>query len=379
MVTEPLASIAEAEIPRTSLKTIYDEIIIPDLEFAVGSKLEDKQSSDGRITKYTARTILAEVYLTCAGYPYQEVATNPEKDWCTGGGWAMTQYPVNSPGAKEFLKKAKTHLDVLYGKFKLGTYKDLRDPAMDNKDEDIFEAQYESGYSTNDIISKMLPLSSHISMFGDENGSFIPSIGYYNSYSNADLRKQERQFFFTQDNISKKYDPTEPPATKFDRPYLFKYYDESAIKATAYSGLNWTFYRYADVLLMLTEVNWSLKLAGEAIADNDIVKGINEVRARALLPAYLPAEVNLFTIMAERAYELIFENKMVFDQRRTRTCLNSGVGSFTGITSFFGYRPDSFSFDFSAMNLLSPVSGEEIRRNTKLTQNFGFLPKGTGQ
>jgi hypothetical protein len=83
--------------------------------------------------------------------------------------------------------------------------------------------------------------------------------------------------------------------------------------------------------------------------------------------------------MAERAYELIFENKMVFDQRRTRTCLISGMGSFTGITSFFGYRPDSFSFDFSAMNLLSPVSGEEIRRNTKLTQNFGFLPKGTGQ
>jgi len=101
------------------------------------------------------------------------------------------------------LKKAKTHLDVLYGKFKLGTYKDLRDPAMDNKGEDIFEAQYESGYSTNEIISKMLPLSSHISMFGDENGSFIPSIGYYNSYNNADLRKQERQFFFTQDNISK--------------------------------------------------------------------------------------------------------------------------------------------------------------------------------
>lgn len=379
MVTVPLESIAEAETPRESLKTIYDKIIIPDLEFAVASKLEDKQSSDGRITKYSARAILADVYLTCAGYPYQEVATNPEKDWCTEGGWAMNQYPVNSASAKDFLQKAKAQLDILYGKFTLGTYADLRDPSMDNRGERIFEVQYASAYSTNSMPECSFPLSSHISMFGDERGTFIPSMGYYNSYSNADLRKQERQFFFSSDRISKKYDPTEPPATPFDRPYLFKLYDESAVKTTGYSGLNWWFYRYADILLMHTEVCWALKQLGVAVPDEDLIKGINAVRARAQIPAYLPGEINLLTIMSERAYELIFENDMIFDQRRTRHCLQPGTGSFAGIVSFFGHRPESFSFNFSGMNLLSPVSGAEIRRNAKLTQNYGYLPKGASQ
>lgn len=374
MVTAPLKSVAEAEQARTSLKTIYDEVIIPDLEFAVASKLEDKRSTNGRITKLTARAILADVYLTVAGYPYQEVATNPDKDWCVDGGWAMDAYPVNSPSAKDFLQKAKVQLDALYGQYTLGTYADLRDPAMDNKGEAIFQAQYLSQVTNNGQIQCAFPLSSHISQFGDENGTFIPTIGYYNSYDDADLRKQERQFFFTRDNIAKKYDPTESPATPFDRPYLFKFYDVDAVKNTGQSGLNWTFYRYADVLLMLTEVNWSLRQLGVGVTDTDLTKGINEVRSRALLPGYLPSEVDLHAIMSERAYELIFENKMLWDQRRTRRCLTPGTGAFASLESFFGHRPASFSFNFGPMNLLCPMPGDEMKTNNKLVQNFGYLP-----
>ena len=374
MVTGILKSVADAEQPRTSLKTIYDEVIIPDLEFAVASKLEDKKSTDGRITKYTSRALLADVYLTVAGYPYQEVNTNPDKEWCLDGGWTMSAYPVNTASAKDFLQKAKTQLDALYGNFTLGTYADLRDPGMNNKGEAIFQAQYLSQITNNGQIQCSLPLSSHISQFGDENGTFIPTIGYYNSYSDADKRKQERQFFFTTDNIAKRYDPTESPATPFDRPYLFKFYDVGAVKNTGQSGLNWTFYRYADMLLMLTEVNWSLRQLGVAVTDNDIIKGINEVRTRALLPTHLPSEVDFLAVMSERAYELIFENKMLWDQRRTRMCLTPGVGSFSGIESFFGHRPASFSFNFDAMNLLCPMPGNEIKTNKQLLQNFGYLP-----
>lgn len=374
MVTGILQSVDQAEQPRTSLKTIYDEVIIPDLEFAVNSKLDDAKSTNGRITKLTARALLADVYLTVSGYPYQEVATDPARNWCVDGSWAMSAYPVNSPTAKDFLQKAKEQLDVLYGKYTLGTYADLRDPGMNNKGEAIFQAQYLAQVSNNGQIQCAFPLGSHISQFGDENGTYIPSIGYYNSYSDADKRKQERQFFFTKDNISKKYDPTESPAPTFDRPYLFKFYDEVAVKQTGQSGLNWTFYRYADVLLMLTEVNWSLRQLGVAVPDNDITKGINEVRSRALLPSYTASEVDLFTIMSERAYELIFENKMLWDQRRTRMCLTPGVGSFGEIHSFFGHRPASFSFNFSAMNLLCPMPGKEMQTNDELVQNFGYLP-----
>jgi hypothetical protein len=83
--------------------------------------------------------------------------------------------------------------------------------------------------------------------------------------------------------------------------------------------------------------------------------------------------------MSERAYELIMETKMLWDQRRTRMCLVPGTGSFTELRSFFGHRPESFSFNFSAMNLLSPVGRDEIERNSQCLQNFGFLPTQVGQ
>ncbi|MGN6604236.1 MAG: RagB/SusD family nutrient uptake outer membrane protein [Ginsengibacter sp.] len=379
--TSVLTSVSEAQQPRVSLKSIYDDVIIPDLEYAVNeSTLPDAPSAGGKVTKFVSRAILADVYLTCAGYPYQEVATDPSKDWCTTGAFSEETYPVNSPSAKDFLQKAQTQLNALYGKYSLGTYHDLHDPAMNNKGEAIFQAQYLGGVSDmSGLIAAALPGLSHVSRFGDEYGTFIPSIGYINSYNPADLRIQDRQMFYYSDNISTKYDPNQRPADRFSQPYLYKYYDSIAIKVTGQANLNWTFYRYADILLMLTEVNWTLRKLGVSVADNDIVKGINEVRRRAGLPEYRASDVNLFAIMSERAYELVFENKMLWDQRRTRMCLIDGSGSFAGIEPFIGHQPAGFSFAFSAMNLLCPISQREIATNAKCLQNYNFLPKQAGQ
>lgn len=379
LTTTIVNTLDSVQLPRTSLKQIYDEVIIPDLEFAVNSPLPDSRSANGRVTKHVSRAILADVYLTCAGYPYQEIATSPDKKWCEEGAWSASAYPVNSASAKDFLKKAQQNLNVLYGAYTLGTYDDLHNPAKNNSGEAVFQAQYQSGVTNNSIVPAALPGLSHVSMFGDEYGTFIPSINYFNSYDPADKRIRDRQMFYFSDTRSTKYDPTQGPAEKFNMPYLYKFYDTDAIKKTGQSGLNWTFYRYADILLMLTEVNWTLRQLGEGVADNDIIKGINEVRARAELPAYRAVDVNLLTIMSERAYELVFENKMLWDQRRTRMCLVDGEGQFAGIESFFGHRPVDFSFEFGPMNLLAPVSGTEIINNAQCMQNFGYLPKQAGQ
>ena len=378
MITETLSDIGSAQQPRTSLKTIYDKVIIPDLEFAVNqSGLPDIQSSNGRVTKHVARTLLADVYLTCAGYPYQEIATSPEKKWSTDGLWTQQGYPVNTSSAKTFLKKAQEQLNALYGKYTLGTYDDLHDPAKNNKGGAIFQAQYMDGVKNNPMPGLSLPGISNISV-GGEYGTFVPTVGYFNSYNKADKRIQPRQMWFFSDNLAKKYDPNEGPASPFNQPYLYKFYDTQAIKVTGRSSLNWTFYRYADVLLMLTEVNWALRQLGEAVSENDLVKGINEVRALALLPAYRGSDLNLLNIMSERAYELVFENKMLWDQRRTRMCLVDGDGQFS-IQNFIGHKPTDFSFSFTVMNLLSPISGREITTNLKCLQNFGYLPKQMGQ
>ena len=367
LITEPITDVWATAAPRTSLKTIYDKVIIPDLEFAVAN-LPAGRTAIGRVTQDVARAILADVYMTVAGYPYQEVASSPEKDWCGTGAWTMQTYPVAS--GVEFLKKAQTQLNALYGGvYTLGTYDNLRDPAMNNKGEAIFQVQYNATLRGNGVIQPSLPLLSAISP-KEENGTFIPWVGYYNSYSNNDLRKKERQFFFTWDT---KYSNVKD-TVRFNVPHIYKQYVAASVKSTDGSGLNWTHYRYGEILLNLTEVNWALKQLGQAVSDNDIVKGINEIRTRAKLAPLSAGSLTLKDILAERAWELIFENKMLWDQRRTRKCVVYGNGEISAIQNFIGHQPAIFNYAFTPMHLLSPIPGNEIARNGLAKQNSGYLP-----
>lgn len=373
-----LLDVSQAEQPRSSLKKIYDEIIVPDLEFAVNeSKLADGRSS-GRVTRDVSRAILADVYLTMAGYPYQEVNTDPTKKWCEEGLWSMTEYPVNTASAKELLQKSKTQLDYLYGKYPIGAFADINMPSMNNKGGAIFQIQYLAGTTDNPIYF-YVPMTSYTSAFTIETGTNIPSIAYHASYNTADKRILDKTYFYYSDTKAKKYDVNESPADKFAQPFLYKYFDYDAVKNTARSGLNYNLYRYADVLLMLTEVNWSLSRLGVTASPNDIQKGINEVRVRAGLPEIQAGDITLKDIMSERAYELIFENKMLWDMRRTRKALKDGVGEFTALQNFIGHQPTSFDHQFSVKHLLSPVSANEIKNNRKASQNFGWQPVQLGQ
>ena len=365
LLTESITDVFAAEMPKTSLKTIYDEVIIPDLEGAI-NRLPAGRSTTGRVTQDVAKAILADVYLTVAGYPYQEVATDAGKDWCGTGAWSAQTYPV--AGGKDFLLKAKALLEGLYGQYQLGTYDDLRDPGLNNAGEAIFQVQFHRELRTNGILQPSLPLLSAITP-SEENGSFTPWEGYTNSYSDNDLRKQERQFFFTWD--TKFSVPTD--TVRFIR-HLYKYYVEDAVKSTFGSGLNWSHYRYGEVLLSLTEVNWALRQLGQSVSDNDVVKGINEIRARALLDPITAANLTLKDILSERAWELIFENKMIWDQRRTRKCLVYGDGEISAMENFIGHQPQLFNYEFAPMHLLSPLPGNEIARNGVIKQNHGYLP-----
>jgi hypothetical protein len=377
--TDVVTDLAVVQRPRRPLVAIYDKIILPDLEFAVNeSKLVDERST-GRVTKHVARALLADVYLTMAGYPYQEEKTDTTKAWCTDGLWAMTAYPVNSPSAKDFLQKAKTQLDFLYGKYPIGDFTDLNKPEMDNKGGAIWQVQFLLGTTAHGAVQCFVPLSSHTTVLTTETGTIIPSVAYSASFNPADKRIADRAYFYYSDTYAAKYDVNEGPAGKFPLPFLYKYYDYNCMKVKGESGLNFNLYRYADILLMLTEVNWSLKQLGVSVTDDDIVKGINEVKTRAGLATMQASNITLFDIMSERAYELIFEGKMLWDMRRTRKALVDGVGQFTRLENLVGHQPTNFSYKFSAKHLLSPVSVNEIANNTKVTQNYGWLPIQVGQ
>ncbi len=369
-----LEDASKAEQPRRTLKAIYDEIIVPDLEFAVNeSELPDGRSTTGRVTKDVSRAVLADVYLTMAGYPYQEVNTDTTKAWCKEGLWSMTEYPVNTPSAKELLQKSRTQLNALYGNYEMYPMEDINNPEMNNSGGAIFQIQYMAGV-TDFPVYYWLPMTSYVSNFTIETGTNVPSMAYYNSFNPADKRLQDRMYFFYDDTKAKKYDVNESPADKFPMPFLYKFYDYEAVKETGRSGLNWNLYRYADILLMLTEVNWTLRQLGESVSDNDIVKGINQVRIRAELAEFSASDLTLKDIMSERAYELIFENKMLWDMRRTRKALVDGEGQFQELENFVGHQPTSFDHEFGVKHLLSPVSATEIKNNRECLQNHGWQP-----
>ncbi len=371
--TETLKDVSLAQRPRSSLKKIYDEIIVPDLEFAVKeSKLPDGRSNDGRVTKDVARAVLADVYLTMAGYPYQEVNTDTTKAWCEDGLWSMTEYPVNTQSAKTLLQNAREQLNALYGKYPIGEFSDLNNPNMNNKGGAIFQIQYMSGVSDFPV-AYWLPLNLYVSVFTNDYGTNIPSVEYHASFNSADKRIQDRVYFYYRDTKSKKYDPNESPVP-LPVPFLYKFYDYEAVKNTGHSGLNWNLYRYADILLMLTEVNWCLRQLGISVSDDDIVKGINEVRRRAELSEFAASDLTLKDIMSERAYELIFENKMLWDMRRTRKALVDGEGEFKALENLVGHQPTHFDHKFTPKHLLSPISATEIKNNHQCSQNFGWQP-----
>jgi hypothetical protein len=224
-----------------------------------------------------------------------------------------------------------------------------------------------------------IPLSSHTTVYTTETGTTIPSVGYSQSFNPADARIQEKVYFYTSDNIASKYDVNEPPSPKFPLPFLYKFYDSNAAKVRGESGLNFPVYRYADILLMQTEVNWTLKQLGTAVSDNDIIAGINEVRTKAGLATFTAAGLTLLDIMSERAYELIFENKMLYDMRRTRRALKDGSGQFISLQNLVGHQPATWNFQLSRKHLLDPISATEIDNNKLCMQNFEWMPKQKGQ
>src|SRR5690606_5962305 len=99
-----------------------------------------------------------------------------------------------------------------------------------------------------------------------------------------------------------------------------------------------------------------------------------EVRQRAGLEPLDGASITLKDILSERAWELVFENKMIWDQRRTRKCVVYGDGEISDIDDFVGHRPEVFNFTLTSQNLLSPIPGDEINNNGQIQQNFGYLP-----
>ncbi len=335
MVTSVATNLDSIKPARTDAKTIYDQVIIPDLLTAEQSTLPWSDAT-GHVSMGAVKSILADVYLTYAGKA------------------------ING-GTDAYAESAKRSKDVIEkGGYSLFTeYTDMIDPSKKNTKEFILQVQYAASQNvTNPLTALTIPNYSGISKYSDEYGSVWPTPQFLSSYPAGDKRVQEKQFYFSQ------YPAINGSGIKnFGHPYIYKFFDANAVTNTAKSDLNFTIYRLADVMLMYAEASNE----AEGGPNPDAIDYVNQIRERAHLADIGSMSKDAFEkeVWLQRYLELAFENKMWFDMIRTQKVHNDVTGNWD---DFIGHKT-VFNATFSKRELLMPVPKQESDVNPNVLPN----------
>ena len=332
------ASSPELYPDQASVDAVYSQIVADLLEAEKSQLTWDDES--GRVTMGVVKSLLANVYLTMAGYPLQK---------------GREYYALAASKTKEVIDNGT------YSLFE--SYDDMHNPSIENKGEHMFMIQYQANTSVeNGAQALYLPYNMDISYYSTETGSIVVLDEYIDSYENGDKRVEEKEFYFTNYTSNANREET----VQFGGYYVYKFFDEEAHLRTAKSGLNQPLMRYADILLQYAEAQNEADGAPSASA----YECINKVRKRANLGELSGLSQDQFreAVWKERWHELAFENKLWFDMARTRKIFSMSDGKFDNYVGHqFVYGPT-----LGERELLFPIPTSERNNNKKLVQNPGY-------
>lgn len=337
LVTEPVTLQSDQLRPgQADPEEVYN-LIVGDLTTAEQAGLPWTDAT-GRVSLGAVKSLLAQVYLTMAGYPLQKGAS---------------YYELAAQKAEEVIGSGQFRLFESYASF--------HDPAKKNVDENIFMIQFRTQILPSNWQVSIIPYNKNISQYSDETGGIYATQAFAESYDPADLRGQEKEFFFTtftnEANRNQEVD--------LGGYFIWKHFDVTAQTSTANSDLNWPAIRYADVLLTYAEASNEVNGPSEAAYN-----AVNAIRARAKLPALSGLSKDSFreAVWKERWYELCFENTTWYDMVRLRKAFNVTTRAFE---DYVGHR---FSYGpvVTARELLFPIPTQETLNNTRLVQNTGY-------
>ncbi|GAB3988521.1 RagB/SusD family nutrient uptake outer membrane protein [Spirosoma daeguense] len=337
LVTEPVGLTSENLYAEQATEEAVYNLIVADLLEAEKSGLPYLDKT-GRVSLGAIKSLLADVYMTMAGYPLQK-------------------------GAEYFKKAAEKANEVItsnqYSLFT--TYDDLHDPSKKNTGENIFMVQFLANIQPSGWQTSIIPYNQGISAYSDQTGAIFANKEFVESYEKGDKRAEEKQFYYRtytlKDNRSRTID--------LGGYYIYKHFDIAAQLTTTSSDLNWPLLRYADVLLIYAEA--ANEVSGPSA---DAYEAVNKIRRRANLPNLtgLTKDQLREAVWKERWYELSFENITWFDMVRLRKAFNVTTKAFDNYVGHkFSYGPI-----LKERELLFPIPTSEIRNNNKLKQNPGY-------
>ena len=211
-------------------------------------------------------------------------------------------------------------------------------------------------------------------------GVNVPTLKFYDSFNDADYRKEVS--FLDSTIVDGELVPaTEFPSPSPPRPHIGKWAREPGDGADEVSGRvsghNIPLFRYAETLLVAAE---AINECGGGPTP-EAVGYVNEVRARARgggrlgPPSDFPPDLESGlsqmafreAVWEERRLELAFEIKRWYDLVRTNRVLEALGNAETSLE----YHPEVTDF-VNTHNTLLPIPGDEIDRNPNLSQNPGY-------
>lgn len=346
--------------PRASVDEVYDAII-SDLENAKSLMLGPGEQRFDRPNRYAAYALLAKVYVTRAG-------NDP-----------------NSPFWQDALDNVLTVYNE--GPYELvNGYNQLWHPMKENTSEAIFEIQLNQEISLRMVLETMISrfypnaktrervkinkevYDTHIQLYPEDpriNISYLDSS--YVKYRNKGPKELD---LYPVNNKAKR-----------GWPGLFKWH-VPGIKNSKLTNINLPYMRYADLLLLLAEIE------NELNGPTNAYQYVNQVLARArdtdgdgTPDSSDPADWSGMTqqefrdrIMQERVFELIGEAQVWFDVRRR------GYDYFLeNVIRKHNSNPNNSNLDFifpeSEKNLMLPIPATEINSNPAISesdQNPGY-------
>lgn len=362
LILDPYESLDGIYMKRTPTAEVYTQIIKDLKEASEVLKSEAFTKNGMRVSKTTAETLLADVYMQMSGYPLQE---NHYKDAATA--------------ARNVINSGKHSLTKNVDEDQQSAYNILR--MEDNLTEYIFSKERTtstSGFTSNwtQLSFPVYAAAWGIFKYTLTNNAFSPMPTIVNAYNpDKDLRIKERQFFFNS------YEYKTDSISKFKAPAPWLYMDEEAMFETGLSGKDFPIYRYSEVLLTAAEA-----IAQSEGVTSEAVGYLADVRSRAYTKQTkeeIAAELTALSkddfikeVWAERLRELCLDHKIWDDVQRTRmypvtSSDNKGVVSFVNVIG----AKNPFGATFQEKHLLWPISDQELQRNPELNQNPGYETK----
>lgn len=342
---------ADAFLPRSSAEDVY-KVVIEDAKDAIARLANPVFPQNGRVSKGSATTLLAEVYLTRKDY------TN----------------------ALPLLKSVTT-----MGYSLMPTYSEVFETSKKNNAESIFEIQFMMGDQGQQSMFSywFIPKSNNVELITgvvsntlNYGGFNVPTDDMLRAYETGDSRKNasigiaegvigsDGSFVIQSVKQSAGY---VTPAGKTAKPFIKKYLHTHSRERN--TDDNWPVYRYSNVLLMLAECLNETGNSAEALTY------VNQVRKRAgstLAAVTVTAKAALAdAILKERRVELAFENHRWHDLVRTGKAIPVITAHGVEMRAKYGYLAAN-SYGINQNRLIFPIPYLELQLNKQLDQNEGY-------